>query len=569
MKVSLRDFQQTAVNDVKLAFKGEPCERLQPRAGFSGRARWILFVLPTGGGKTYTFAYITEGAAAKGNRVLIIAHRKELVRQASLSLARLGVFHDIIAPRDKRSAIIRAHNDELKRPYVRSHAPVAVASVQTLARRIGWLQEFNPALLIPDEAHHAVAGTWRKIIEALPKSRVLGVTATPTRTDGQGLGDVFETMVLGPSPRWMVEQGYLVPAKVFRPPLPQEARDAMDAVGRKGQDLNPEEQAAILDNAQITGNVIQHYNSHAPGRPAIVFCASVMHARHVTERFCAAGWRFELVVGEMDEGERDRALQGLATGRIHGVVSVDVISEGTDVPAAEVAILLRGTDSESLYLQQVGRVLRPVYPDGMPLGTVDDRLDAIATSDKHYGLVLDHVGNSHTHGHPTKEREWSLDAEKRSTRKKKQDEDDEKSEQCPKCYHVHEPAPECPECGYKYEDKSWKPPEESDGELQEVDENQAELERIQQRRAQGRARDVESLVATGMSRARAQHIVQARQEKDRLRAELKRVCDQFVDGGGHPMELGFTAGEIQEMKPKQLREEIERVGAMLWEVKAS
>ncbi len=516
---------------------------------------------------TYTFSYITEGAARKNNRVLIIAHRKSLVEQASLSLAKLGVFHDVLLPKAKRSSIIRAHNDQLGRPYIRTGAHVVVASVQSLARRIEWLQDFNPALLIPDEAHHAVAGTWKRIIEALPRTRVLGVTATPTRTDGCGLGDVFEVMVEGPSPKWMVEQGYLVPARVFRPPLSKEAAEAMDSVRIKGGDLDAEAQAAILDNAQITGDVIKHYTDLCPGRPAIVFCASVRHARHVTERFCEAGYKFELIIGDMDGLDQDRALQGLATGRLHGVVSVDVISEGTDVPVAEVAILLRKTQSEGLYLQQVGRVLRPVFADGYDLNCAEGRLSAIANSDKPYGLVLDHVGNSLIHGLPTSERVWSLDAEKRSKRKKDEDdEDDVKTLQCPDCYMVHEPAPVCPACGYKYEMKAWKPPTESGGQLQEVTENQADLDRIAARRAQGKARDVESLMAQGVSIHRAKHIIAAREQKAKLQAELKRVCDQFIDNGGDLNEIGFSAGDIKTMKPKQLETEIDRIGGLMWGV---
>jgi len=567
MKIKLRDFQTTGVKDIRLVFKGGKNERISFRAGHTGKVDRVLFVLPTGGGKTFTFVFITHGAALKGNKVLIIAHRKSLVEQASLSLASLGVYHDVLLPVGKRSSIIRAHNDKFLRPFIRTGSPVVIASVQSLARRIPWLIEFNPALIIPDEAHHAVAGTWKTIIEAMPRCKVLGFTATPDRADGQGLGDVFQAMVEGPPPKWMVEQGYLVPYRVFRPPLGQAVDDALDHLKTRGSDLDAEAQAAAMDTPGITGDVINHYTQFAPGRPAIVFCVNVIHAKHVTELFCAAGYKFELLVGEMEGAEQDRAIKGLASGRIQGIVSVDVVSEGTDIPVAEVAIMLRRTDSESLYLQQVGRVSRPVYAEGYDLESQEGRLNAIAHSDKPYGLVLDHVGNSMIHGLPTSDRIWSLDAEKRKKKSKDEDEDDgAKTIQCLQCFHVHEPAPICPGCGHVYVAMAWKAPKELGGELQEVEESQAVMERIQARRNQGKARSVEGLMAQGMSQSRAKHIIDSREKKSKMQSELKSLCDNFMKNGGDLSEIGFNSTDIITMKPKKLESEIDRISAMSWGV---
>lgn len=564
-EIKLRDFQQQAVQDIRAAFAGAHSENLEHRNGHEGKARTVLFVLPTGGGKTFSFAFIATKAAERGNRVLIIAHRKELIRQASCSLAALGVFHQVVAPKDKIAAIRRAHIDKFDRPFINRTAHVAVASIQTLARRLPWLKDFNPALVIPDEAHHAVAGTWKKALDELPDARVLGVTATPGRADGQGLGDVFEVMVRGPQMAWLIDQGYLVPARVFRPPLRAGAADAMAKVGRRGGDLDAQQQAAILDNASITGDAVQHYNQHAPGKATIVFCASVNHARHVAAQFQAAGWKFTVVTGDMDDGERDRAIFGLASGAVHGIVTVDVVSEGVDIPFAEVAILLRRTESESLYLQQVGRVLRPTFADGYDVSDPDGRLDAIANSEKHYGLILDHVGNTEAHGLPHAERNWSLDSEKRS-RGGGGATEGPKMLQCANCYHVHEPRRSCPECGYEYEAHVWNPPKQDDSELEEVSETEEQIKKIQARRAQGQARDLKALKAQGMSTGRAQHILAARAEKERLQGELSEMMRAVVDAKGAqaPGAIGYKPHEIKTMKPKQLREEIDRLGGMLF-----
>lgn len=537
MTISLRPYQEKGVAGIRAAFAGKPLAEIIHRVGHAGPAKSCLYVLPTGGGKTFSFAYITEQASAKGNRVLIVAHRKELIRQASLSLAALGVYHQVIAPDDKVAAIRRSHIEKYNQPFLRSGAMVAVGSVQTIPRRKGWIENFDPALLVVDEAHHSVAGQWRNIIEALPRSKVLGVTATPCRTDGQGLGDIYETMVIGPTMRELIEMGNLCPPRIFCPP----SHVDLSNVHMSGGDYNAKDLADALDRPKITGDAVSHYRKLTPGKPAIVFCSSVKHAEHVAAQFNEDGWKFEVVTGDMDDADRDRAISGLATGRINGIVTVDVVSEGTDIPVAEVAILLRPTQSEGLYLQQVGRVLRPAQG-------------------KDFGWILDHVGNVKEHGLPHSDREWSLDAEKRSKRKS---ESGPRVLICPMCYLPHEPQPTCPGCGYKYDPKVLKPLTQSDDELVEMGAEETEMLRMQQRRAQAQARDLASLKAAGMSTPRAQHILAARAEKDRLRNELMNLArDHAVKFGVGS--LGFSAADIKQMKPKQLREEIDRVSGLLF-----
>ena len=180
---ALRDYQVKAVAAIRAAFT---------------QYRRVLFVLPTGGGKTVIFAYITSHAAAKGNRVIVLAHRQEIADQISVALTAMGVPHGRIQP-----------------GYAMTDDLVQVGMVQTVARRLEAIPA--PALLVIDEAHHAVAGTWAKIAAAWPNAKVLGVTATPERLDGVGLRDAFDQMVVGPDVRELIDAGYLAPFRYLAP----------------------------------------------------------------------------------------------------------------------------------------------------------------------------------------------------------------------------------------------------------------------------------------------------------------------------------------------------------------
>lgn len=517
MKAQLRPYQADALENIRAQFR-------------DGR-RSVLFVLPTGGGKTYTYSAIADGAARRGNRVLILEHRKELIRQASCSLASLGVKHQIVAPANKIGDIRLTHMQRFGWPMVDKSSPVAVASVQTLGRRMEWLEKFDPSLIIVDEAHHAVAGTWGRIIEASPRSKLLGVTATPVRTDGQGLGDVFDSMVLGPTMGDLISWGNLCRPRVFAPPV----NFSLDGVHLSGGDYNARELAAVLDSKKVTGDAVLHYSKLAPGRPAIVFCASVEHAEHVAAEFRNAGYRFQVIHGAMDDGDRDRLIYGLADGSVQGLVSVDVISEGTDIPVAEVAIMLRATQSEGLFLQQVGRVLRPA--DG-----------------KEFGLVLDHVGNTLRFGMPDADREWSLEGRKRGQRKG-EIERSVRVMQCPKCYAAHEPASACPSCGHIYAVQS-RMPEQRAGELQEITAPVAPPAP-----ATGKLRTIAQMKAAGISDSRAHHILAAREEKEKLQNELRGLLIDWAKktGSGIRESWGFTMADVRKMKPKQLKASIEKL----------
>ena len=410
-----------------------------------------LLVMPTGSGKTVVFSEICRLACEKKRRVLILVHRRELVTQASDKLTKAGVEHGIIAA-----------------GFDPSDHPVQVASVQTLIRRLN-SGSFTPDLIIIDEAHHAVAGSWDKIIGHFTSAKIIGVTATPSRLDGRGLGSHFSTLVSGPSVEQLTKLGFLSQHRVFAPPVIAD----LNGVKTRGGDYAKDDLSNAMDRPTITGDAITHYRRLADGLPAIAFCCSIAHATSVCASFNAAGYRAKLVTGNMPMEERDEAISGLADGRTQVLCSVDVVSEGTDVPAVSAAILLRPTQSEALYLQQVGRILRP-QPGKI-------------------AIVLDHVGSTLKHGFVDDLRDWSLDSKPKRQRK---DEPAVQVRQCPECFAAFKPQPVCPMCGHEFPVKV-RELTQREGELKELRRLDAldRIEKKEKRKEIGRARTLPELLA--------------------------------------------------------------------------
>ncbi|MBX9594675.1 MAG: DEAD/DEAH box helicase [Roseomonas sp.] len=395
--ITLRSYQVGAIEGVRQAFR-------------DGR-RAPLLVAPTGAGKTVMFSFVAANAAARGKRVLILAHRTELIRQASRKLTEAGVQHGIIAP-----------------GFTPTRDLVQVASVQTLARRIAsGAQPFD--LIVVDEAHHAIAGQWRTVAEAYPEARMLGVTATPERLDGRGLGvaagGCFDAMVMGPTVAELVAGGFLTPTRIF---APAEAPD-LSGIRTRGGDFDAGGLGETMGQAKLVGDAVDHYRRYASGLPAILFSPSVAHAEQMAGAFRDAGFTAFAASGNTLASERDGAIAGLAKGTLQVLCSCDLISEGLDVPVVGCVILMRPTKSLGLYLQQVGRGLRPA-------------------PGKTHLIVLDHAGNTLRHGPPEMMRDWSLEG--RAKRKKGDAEPTPPARQCVECFAVHAPAPKCPDCGFVY-----------------------------------------------------------------------------------------------------------------------
>ncbi len=302
----------------------------------------------------------------------MVAHRRELIRQASTKLTDAGVLHGIIC------ADFPVAPDEL----------VQVASVQTLAHRLDDLPMFD--LIVLDECHHARAGQWQALIASQPRAKLLGVSATPARLDGQGLGTAaagcFDDIVSGPPIAELVRDGYLSPCRIFTP----DERLDLRGVRTRAGDYVMADLERVMGGAQIIGNTVATYREHADHLPAIAFCVSIAHAEEMAERFRAAGYRSTCAHGGTSTAERDAAIAGLGNGDVEVLTACDLISEGLDVPVVGAVILLRPTKSLVLYMQQIGRGMRPA-------------------PGKRHLIVLDHVGNIAAHGLPDLERNWTLD----------------------------------------------------------------------------------------------------------------------------------------------------------------
>lgn len=458
MTITLRTYQNTLVE--------------RTRANFIAGKRRQLLVLPTGGGKTVCFSYMAGAAKSKGLRVWILAHRVELLEQISKTLRAFGIQHGMIAPGyigDRRQQ-------------------VQVASVFTLARRLDRYE--TPDLIIVDEAHHAISkSTWGTVIGAFPAARLLGVTATPIRLSGEGLGDLFECMVQGPTVADLIAQGALSPYRLFAP-----AGVDLSGIHSRMGDFVRGELDEAMNKRSITGDAVSHYRKLAPGKRAIAFCVSVEHAEAVALQFREAGIPAQSIDGSMDKVLRSQVLASFTAGDIRVLTSCDLVSEGFDVPAIEVAILLRPTQSLGLYLQQVGRALR-TFPG------------------KSEAIILDHAGNVKRHGLPDDDRIWTLDG-KVKKRASKPSEIPVKT--CPKCFAtVASAATDCL-CGHHFVAVA-REIETVEGELQEVD---PEVARRQARMEQGRAQTEADLVALGRQRGMkrpelwARHVLRARHAKE-------------------------------------------------------
>lgn len=383
-----RDYQHKGLTDIYGAF----------RRG----VRRVLYVLETGGGKTIIFSYIARSAAQKGRRVWILVHRRELIKQTRIKLnAPHGVVCAGFAPN-----------------YTER---IQICNVQTLIRRLDRVPA--PDLIIVDECHHVMARTWMQILAAAPNARVLGVTATPCRNDGKGLGQYFDEMILGPSAPWLIQRGHLVQPIVYSP-------DVIDVTGLKRTDFTQRKLAARADKPAIIGCAIEHYRKYAHSLPAIGFCVSVAAAHHAADAFRSAGYRAVAIEGQSGADVRDNAIAGLATGQIDQVFSCDLISEGVDVPVVACGIMLRPTWSFALAKQQWGRILR-AYPG------------------KDAAIILDHAGNCVRHAClPDTPIRWTLE-----NGAERPDSDTDRADSvrmCPKCFFVHAAAPRCPVCKFEY-----------------------------------------------------------------------------------------------------------------------
>lgn len=395
----LREYQSELIERVRNAY----------RKGY--KAPYI--VLPCGAGKSVIVAEIAKRATYKGNNVLFLIHRRELRDQIIRTFSKWGVdmsFCDIMM-------------------------------MQTAARRIGKLR--TPELIITDENHHCLASSYRAIYEEFPKARIVGVTATPIRLNGDGLGDINDILIQGVSAKWLIENKFLAPYDYYAPSV-------SDLTGLKishGEYAAADIEKRLAKNT-VFGDVIGYYKKFAAGKQAVCYCASVRHSEEMAAAFCKAGIEAAHIDGTTPPMERQKIIDNFRCGAIDILCNVDLISEGFDIPDCGCVILLRPTKSLTLFIQQSMRCMR-YKPDKR-------------------AVIIDHVGNYARFGMPDDDRKWSLEKKSKAQKAKQEAEETVQAKMCPHCFAIFLPQPKCPYCGFVFP-KVERKPEEAQAELVKIE----------------------------------------------------------------------------------------------------
>lgn len=446
MSIFLYPHQEKFVYDLRLAYKSHQS---------------ILAQASTGFGKTVIAAFMAKGATDKGKRILFTVHRKDLLLQTARTFDSFDLKYGFIAANIPSSP----------------KQQVQIASIETLKNR--YLAISKPDLIVVDEAHLSAAKGWKKLIQHYKSigCKIIGLTATPWRLSGDGLDDIYDTMVQGPSTAWLIENEYLSNYIIYAPDSPD-----LNGVHSKMGDYVNSELTKAVDKPTITGSAVNHYLKYARNKRTLAFCTSIAHSIHVAAQFNASGIKAIHIDGETPQDERRRAFNAFANGDIKIITSVAIFCEGFDLSSQigrevpiEAVILLRPTQSLTLHLQQIGRALRRKLNPA---------------------IILDHTGNTTLrHGLPDDDREWSLAGREKTKRGKQEKEPSVRV--CPKCFAcMKSGVTACEYCKHIFPVKS-REVDEQEGELVEVDREQLRLER---KREQGKASNLDELIAVGKQR---------------------------------------------------------------------
>jgi DNA repair protein RadD len=420
--VALRDCQLDSV------------DRLRDSVRDGNRA--ILLGAVTGFGKTVVAAHVIRSAVEKGKSVLFLAHRQELVYQCSEKLRKFEVPHGIIMAGELPTW----------------SCSVQVASKDTLYARAFRSKKIDlpPAdLVIPDEAHRSMSKTWLRLLNHYRDagSTVIGLTATPARGDGRGLGEFYQDIVYGASYGELISLGFLVPTRVFAPYRPN-----LKGISITNGDYNQTELGKRMDKAVLVGDIYENWAGVAYDRPTILFASSVDHSLHCREMFRKHGVRTEHVDGKTPDDERKDIFRRFMNGDIQVLCNMGICVEGIDLPLASCCVLARPTRSIVLYKQMVGRTMRPA----------EGKADAI---------VLDHAGAVFMHGFPDYDVPWDISPQsniKDSIEKQKKEGKVKDPIVCPKCAFAFSGSRICPACGEMLGERQGKKKAHEEGTLSEL-----------------------------------------------------------------------------------------------------
>lgn len=362
----------------------------------------------TGCGKSVIAAYMGRGAFDKGNQTWFLAHRTEIVNQLRRTVEKAGVPCGIVG---------EDYTDQ----------PCLVGNIHTVVNRLNDLPK--PSFIFADECHRSAGATFSTILEHHRSAHLLGLTATPQRLDGRGLDAHFQNMVLGPSMKWLIGNGYLKQPVYFAP------KELVDVSGlrRTGGDYDLGQLEKLMAKSSVTGDMVTNYKARASGRIALVFCVTVKHAEAVAAAFCESGIPAESIDGKLSPDERQGRLTRLATGETVVMASCSLIEEGFDLESAivvknprVVSCVIGGSPTYSItkFMQRGGRAVR--------IGEFED------------SIYLDHAGDVFRHGFLEDDREWSLEGRPRG----RSQEPAIEVHRCEECYAVFQGG-ECSQCGAK------------------------------------------------------------------------------------------------------------------------
>jgi DNA repair protein RadD len=385
------------------------------RGSFLAGKRRVIIQASTGAGKTVIAASIASAAVDKGGKILFLCHRRELCYQARDRFEAFGLTVGLILAGEKPDLAQK----------------IQIATIQTYSRRIAlvdqndvamWVHDAN--LIIVDECHTGISPTYQKVLlELYENNYCLGLTATPCRGDGKGLGEYFDEILSAVSFKCLIDQGFLVPYRYYAP-----AEIDLDKIKTVAGDYDKKELGRRMNNVRLVGDILNNWLKYAGGRQTIIFAVNVKHSLHIQEVFTSNGISCEHIDARTPHEERAQVLADLESGFVQVVTNVGILTEGFDCPVVSCIVIARPTKSYGLFIQMAGRGSRPY---GM----------------KENCILLDHGGCLDQHGTLEDDVEWSLEGRKLAWKKKEREEKEKSKSKCTFCGMIFESRDTCPDCG--------------------------------------------------------------------------------------------------------------------------